>query len=52
MARLTEYEKKLAETIQEWGEDALFVFRGHADKEWELDSGADRRLRQIEAKLN
>ena len=35
MERLIEYEKKLAETIQEWGEEALFVFRGHADKEWE-----------------
>ncbi len=49
MEKLIEYEKKLAEAIQGWGEDALFVFRGHANEEWELDSGADRRLRQIEA---
>ena len=50
MEKLIEYEKKLAEAVQGWGEDALFVFRGHANEEWELDSGADRRLRQLEAR--
>ena len=50
MEKLIEYERKLAEAVQGWGEDALFVFRGHANKEWKLDSGADRRLRQLEDK--
>ena len=48
MEKLIEYEKKLTEAVQGWGEDALFVFRGHANEEWKLDSGADRRLRQQE----
>ena len=50
MEKLIEYEKKLAEAVQGWGEDALFVFRGHANKEWKLDSGANRRLGQLEDK--
>ena len=50
MEKLIEYEKKLIGAVQEWGEDAIFVFRGHANKEWGLDSGADRRLRELKVK--
>ena len=50
MKRLIEYEGKLAEVTQEWGEEALLIFRGQANEEWELDSGADRRLRRLKVK--
>ena len=50
MDKLLKYEEELAEAIQEWGEDTPLVFRGHANKEWQLDSGADRRLRELEVK--
>ena len=50
MEKLLQYEEKLAEAIQEWGEDALLVFRGHANEEWHLDSSAERRLRELKVK--
>lgn len=45
MKVLTCYEEKLAETVSDWGEDAVLIFRGQANCAWGLDSSADRRLR-------
>ena len=45
MDELIKYQKELSETVKEWDEDAVFIFRGQKNHNWELESSANRRLK-------
>ena len=48
MSSLAKYEKQLHHLVSEsWDEEANLIFRGQADREWPLESSADRRLRKV-----
>ena len=48
MSSLAKYENQLHHLVSEsWDEEANLIFRGQADREWPLESSADRRLRKV-----
>ena len=44
MEKLTRYEEKLSEAVEEWGKNAVLIFRGQENYKWKLESSAERRL--------
>ena len=48
MNSLTKYQHQLHELFREsWDEGANLIFRGQANREWRLESSANRRLREF-----
>ena len=45
MEKLTKYEKEIVRITEAWGNDSLLIFRGQSDASWELNSSAERRVK-------
>ena len=51
MEKLTKYEKEIVKITEAWGNDPLLIFRGQSDASWELNSSAERRIKNSGEKL-